>query len=93
MANPSGTLFRSLVVLALLSSVLMVILSFTNSFLGPTYSDQRYTRIDVNVALTLAGAIGSLIFSRTGRAWTWFAVAGFLLFGFWVFLRVVNSVA
>ena len=92
MAIPNGRLIRCLVVLTLLSSVLMVVLTFTDSFLGPTYSDQRFTRIDVNVVLTLTAAIASLIFVRTGRAWVWCAVSGFLLFGFWVYLRVVNSV-
>jgi hypothetical protein len=91
-ASPRGILIRCLVISALLASVVMVILAFSSSFLGPTYSDQRFTRIDVNAALSLVAAIVSRTLSRTDRVWTWCAVTGFLLFGFWVFLRAVNSV-
>jgi hypothetical protein len=91
-ASPRGIVIRCLVISALLASVLMVILAFSSSFLGPTYSDQRFTRIDINAVLSLVAALVSLTLSRTERIWIWCAVAGFLLVGFWVFLRAVNSV-
>jgi len=85
------TLFRSVVALALFSSVLMAILSFSSSFLGPDHSAQRFNRINVNLVLALAAALGSVMLSRGNRVWTWCAISSGLLFGFWMYVRVVSS--
>jgi|GEM_PF-1505215 hypothetical protein len=85
------TLFRSVVALALFSSVLMAILTFTNSFLGPDYSAQRFNRIHINLALAFAAALGSVTLSKENRVWTWCAISSGLLFGFWMYVRVVSS--